>query len=151
MFLSITEEENELIKVKIFLILWLRESSRISPKISDQSSAIHRDSLHTDNYWSNWTAWEFWFISFSIRWNVTCQHDRQDERLIGQLPSQSRHCPFFWPAVISSPAEEQEKSVWSRISLTESRVSVVIGHLHDHGVILPQRQESVRFLLSCTN
>ena len=74
MFLPITEEENELIKVKIFLILWLevREArclfqcvnskqrfSRILPRISDQSSAMHSDSLHTDNYWSNWTAWEF--------------------------------------------------------------------------------------------
>ena len=33
-------------------------------------------------------------VFFSIRSgsNVTSQHDRQDERLTGQLPNQSRHC-----------------------------------------------------------
>ena len=31
-------------------------SSCISPWISDQSSAIHSDSLHPDNNWNNWTA-----------------------------------------------------------------------------------------------
>ena len=35
-----------------------------------------------------------WFISFSIRSNVTGQHDRQDERLTGQLSNQSGHCPL---------------------------------------------------------
>ena len=44
--------------------------------------------------WNNWTAWKFQFISFSKRSNVTGQHDRQDERLTGQLPNQSGHCPL---------------------------------------------------------
>ena len=32
----------------------------ISPRISDQSSTIHSDSLHsTDDNWNNWTVWKF--------------------------------------------------------------------------------------------
>ena len=31
----------------------------VSPRISDQSSTIHSDSLHNDNNWNNWTAWKF--------------------------------------------------------------------------------------------
>ena len=34
-------------------------SSCILTRISDQSSAIDSDSLHTDNKWNNWTAWKF--------------------------------------------------------------------------------------------
>ena len=72
-------------------------SSVISPRITDQSSTIHSDSLHTDNNWNNWTLWKFWFILFSIRSNVTGQHDWQDERLTGQLPNQFGHCPLTEP------------------------------------------------------
>ena len=72
-------------------------SSFISPRITDQSSAIHSDPLHTDNNWNNWTSWKFWFILFSIRSNVTGQHDWQDERLTSQLPNQSGHCPLTEP------------------------------------------------------
>ena len=72
-------------------------SSCISPRITHQSSAIHSDSLHTDNNWNNWTSWKFWFILFSIRSNVTGQHDWQHERLTGQRPNQSRHCPLTQP------------------------------------------------------
>ena len=68
--------------------------SCISPRISDQSSAMHSDSLHPDNNWNNLTAWKFQFISFSIQSNVTGQHDRPDERLIHQLPNQPGHCPL---------------------------------------------------------
>ena len=67
-------------------------SSCISPRISDQSSAIYSDSLHTDNNWNNLTAWKF--ISFSIQLNVTGQHDWQDERLTSQLSNQSGHFPL---------------------------------------------------------
>ena len=67
----------------------MRKLYCISPRISDQSSAIRSYSLHSDN---NWTAWRFKFISFSKRSNVTGQHDRLDERLTGQFPNQSGHC-----------------------------------------------------------
>ena len=73
-------------------LIVINGSSCISPRISDQSSAIYSDSLHTDNNWNNLTAWKF--ISFSIQSNVTGQHDPQDERLTGQLPNQSGHCPL---------------------------------------------------------
>ena len=33
-------------------------------------------------------------MSSSIRSNVTGQHDWQDERLTGQLPNLSEHCPL---------------------------------------------------------
>ena len=69
-------------------------SSCISPRISDQSSAIHSDLLHTDINWNNLTAWKFQFISFSIRSSVTGQHDRQGEKLTSLLPNQSEHCPL---------------------------------------------------------
>ena len=69
----------------------MRKLYCISPRISDQSSAIRSYSLHSDN---NWTAWRFKFISFSKRSNVTGQHDRLDERLTGQFPNQSGHCLF---------------------------------------------------------
>ena len=57
----------------------------ISPRISDQSSAIHSDFLDTDNNWNNWTSWKFWFILFSM-WS----NDWQDERLTSQLPQSVR-------------------------------------------------------------
>ena len=67
-------------------------SSCISPRISDQSSAIYSDSLHTDNNWNNLTAWKCQFILFSIWSNVTGQHDRQGEKFTIQLPNQSGRC-----------------------------------------------------------
>jgi len=65
-------------------------SSCISPRISDQSYTIHSDSLHADN---NWTARKL-LISFSVWSNVTSQHNWQDEKLTGQIPNQSGHCPL---------------------------------------------------------
>ena len=59
--------------------------------------------------WNNWTAWKFWFISFSKQSCMTGQHDRQDERLTGQLPNQFGHCPltgrYFepWPLPFIQP------------------------------------------------
>ena len=73
-------------------LIVINGSSCISPRISDQSSAIYSDSLHTDNNWNNLTAWKF--ISFSIQSNVTGQHDWQDKRLSGQLSNQSGYCPL---------------------------------------------------------
>ena len=73
-------------------LIVINGSSCISSRISDQSSAIYSNSLHTDNNWNNLTAWKF--ISFSIQSNVTGQHDWQDERLTGQLSNQSGHCPL---------------------------------------------------------
>ena len=69
----------------LFQVRIVNNSSRcISPRISDQSCAIHSDSLHTDDNWNNWTA----------RSDMTGQHDPQDKRLTGQLPNQSGHCPL---------------------------------------------------------
>ena len=81
-------------------LIVINGSSCISSRISDQSSAIYSNSLHTDNNWNNLTAWKF--ISFSIQSNVTGQHDWQDKRLSGQLFNQSGYCPltgnYFVPA-----------------------------------------------------
>ena len=110
----------QLIKVRVFLILWseMREpdvcfnppivnngSGCISPRISDQSSSIHSNSLHNDNSWNNWTAWKFYLSTTFLIWSkVTGQHDQQDERLTGKLPNQSRHCPltgrYFEPCIL---------------------------------------------------
>ena len=84
-------------------------SSFISPRITDQSSTIHSDSLHTDNNWNNWTWWKFWFILFSIRSNVTGQHDWQDERLTGQLPNQSGHC------LLTAPYRHKTDLCWTTL------------------------------------
>ena len=108
MFLPITEEENELIKVKIFLILWLevREARCLFQCVnSKQRFQSHFTQDFRSIKVSQYTATRYILItteateqhgnfnSFHFqRWNVTCQHDRQGERLTGQLPSQSRHC-----------------------------------------------------------
>ena len=35
-----------------------------------------------------------------MRLNVTSEHDQQDERLPGQLPNQSGHCPLTGPCFV---------------------------------------------------
>ena len=94
-------------------LIVINGSSCISPRILDQSSAIYSDLLHTNNNWNNLTAWTF--ISFSIQSNVTRQHDRQGERLTGQLPNQSRHCPltgnYFESCELLVSLSEEKKGI----------------------------------------
>ena len=61
-------------------------------RISYQSSAIHSDSI--SNNWNNWTAGTLNLFHFQYDWILTGQHDRQDERLTGQIHNQSGHCPL---------------------------------------------------------
>ena len=64
-------------------------------RISYQSSAIHSDSIN--NNWNNWLAGTLNLFHFQYDWILTGQHDRQDERLTGQIHSQSGHCPLTGP------------------------------------------------------
>ena len=157
MFLPITEEENELIKVKIFLILWLEVREARCPFQCVNSKQRFRSQDFRSKFPNIFTATRYILITteaterhgnFNLlecdlsTWPARRKFDRSTSQSVQTL---SVDRPLF-----RAPAEEQEKSVWSRISSTESRVSVVIGHLHD-GVILLLRPESVGFLLSCTN
>ena len=165
MFLPITEEGNELIKVKIFLILWLEVREARCP-FQCVNSKQRFQSHFTQDFRSikvpQYTATRYILITTEAteqHGNFNSFHFQYDGmwpvNMTGKAKGWQVNFPVSpdivrWPAVISSPAEKQEKSVWSRISSAESRVSVVIGHQHD-GVILLLRQESVGFLLSCTN
>ena len=114
-------------------------SSCISPRISGQSLAIHSLSLHTYN---NWTAWKFQFISFSIRSNVSSQHDQQDERSTGQLPNQSGHCPltgcYFEPwlgsgqkhFIVENEEWDEDRSEKSLFHFCGACTPMFRGHFH---------------------
>ena len=78
-------------RVSVFLA-----RSRIVSGQSSFGSNFRITQQLSATYWYNWNNWMEWkckFISFSIRSNVIGQHDRQNERLFGQFPNQSWHCP----------------------------------------------------------
>ena len=162
MFLPITEEENELIKVKIFLILWLEVREARCPFQCVNSKQRFQSQDFRSKFPNIYTATRYILITteateqhgnfnlFPFQCDGMWPVNMPARRKVDQSTSQSVQTLSVDRPLFRAPAEEQEKSVWSRISSTESRVSVVIVHLHD-GVILLLRPESVGFLLSCTN